>query len=201
MKTKSNNAADNLPTRRTFILLCLAGILILILITSALMLTSCSIHRDKINDGTDPLSVDSSLLSNGFTSLDALGKATIKALNDSSAEALYKILVTEDEFRYAVFARTPDSLKAGLPWDVAWKWNISESEAAINRKLTRFGKKDLEFVGTEVNDKTTVFPGKTTYIDVRINAYDPQKGEAINLRFLDVVAMIGGHCKVVVFHK
>jgi hypothetical protein len=180
---------------------CLMGVLAACLLAAGILSASCSMSRDKFDDGTNPMSADSNLLSSGFPSLAALGEATVKALNDSSADELFKLMVTEREFRDVIFARTPDSLKAGLPVEQAWKWNVSESGLAISRKLIALGGKHLTFLGATVKDTTTVFPGKTTYRNVAITAENKDDGNVIEFRFLNVVAMVGGRCKVVAFHK
>jgi hypothetical protein len=180
---------------------CLMGTVFIILLTASFLMISCSLSRNRINDGTDPMSADSGLLSNGFLSLDDLGRATIKALNDSSAEELAALLVTEKEFRDVIFARTPDSLKAGMPVEQAWLWNSADSKVAIERKLDKFGKRDFRFVKAAVQDTTTVFPGKTTYRNVMLTVENRNNGQQIEFRFLNVVAMVGGRCKVVAFHK
>jgi len=173
----------------------------LFLIVIGLLMISCSESRIRPNDGTDPLSADSSLLAGGFTSLDALGRATVKALNDSSGEGLQKLLVTEQEFRDVIFARMPDSLKAAMPWEHAWLMNTTDSRVAIRRKLDDLGARKLRFVRTEVRDTTTVFTGMTLYRNVIVVAEKPEDGTQMEFRFLNVVAAVGGRCKVVVFHK
>jgi hypothetical protein len=180
---------------------CLMVICLTAALAAALLWDGCAPARAKFDDGTDPHSPDSALLSNGFRSLDELGRATVKALNDSSAEELAKLLVTRDEFRDVIFARTPDSLKAGLTWDHAWFLNAEDDNLAIRRKLDALGGKNLTFVRTTVKDTTTVFPGKTTYRNVIISAVNPANGQPVEFRFLNVVAMVGGRCKAVAFHK
>jgi hypothetical protein len=177
------------------------GIVLFTALVAALMTASCSTSRERIDDGTNPLSADSGLLSNSFPSLTALGEATVKALNDSSAEELFKLMVTEHEFRDVIFARTPDSLKAGLPVEQAWSWNVETSGLAISRKLEALGGRHFHFLSASVKDTTTVFPGKTTYRNVMIKAENSENGKQVEFRFLNVVAMVGGRCKVVAFHK
>jgi hypothetical protein len=167
----------------------------------SLLLLSCTVSRTVIDDGTNPLSADSLLLTNGFPSLDALGRAAVQALNDSSESALQGLMVTESEFRDVIFARTPDSLKAGLPCEQAWLFNVSDSRLAIRRKLESFGGKHLRFVKTFVADTTLRYPGKTVFRNVMIVAENPGDGQQVPFRFLNVVGMVGGRCKVVAFHK
>ena len=182
---------------------CLMEILLRMVLIAAIAIAvaSCSPNHERANDGTNPMSADSGLLSGGYPSLAALGAATVKALNDSSSDELQKLMVTEQEFRDVIFARTPDSLKAGLPVEQAWNWNVETSDLAIHRKLQSYGGKHLHFLSATVRDTTTVFPGKTTYRNVMIAAEDPDDGKQVQFRFLNVVAMVGGRCKVVAFHK
>ncbi|HEY3294537.1 MAG TPA: hypothetical protein VGL38_03805 [bacterium] len=167
------------------------------------MSTSCAPSGSTLDDGTNRMSADSSLLSQGYRSLNDLGRAAVQALNDTSADELAQLMVTEPEFRDVIFARTPDSLKAGLPWNEAWLMNVSDSHLAIRRKLESLGGQNLRFIRTFVGDSTatTVFPGKTTYRNVIIVAEKPDDGQQIQFRFMNVVAMVGGRCKVVAFHK
>jgi hypothetical protein len=182
---------------------CLMGIVLLIAMTAALLATSCSANREKIDDGTNPMSADSGLLSNGFLSLDALGQAAVNGLNHGSYDELRKLMVTKEEFRDVIFPRTPEKLRSGMTWEDGWMRNDFDSESAINRVLGGYGGKNLHFLYTHVRDstETSVFPGKTTWRDVRIVAEMPGAEKPINLRFLNVVQMVGGRCKVVAFHK
>jgi len=200
MMNKSNMAQSAGESQR-YLARCLMGIFLLIAVGAALLTESCSANREKFDDGTNPMSRDSGLLSNGYPSLATLGEATVKALNDSSFDELDKLMVTPQEFRDVIFARTPDSLKAGLPVEQAWQWNLDTSELAIHRKLEALGAKHLHFLSATVRDTTTVFPGKTTYRNVMIAAETPDNGKQVQFRFLNVVAMVGGRCKVVAFHK
>ena len=198
---KERNTTQSAGESQRCLVHCLMGIALLITLGTALLTASCSANREKFDDGTSPMSADSNLLSNGYPSVAALGEATVKALSDSSADELHKLMVTRQEFRDVIFARTPDSLKAGLPEEQAWQWNLDGSDLAIHRKLEALGGRHLHFVKATVRDTVTVFPGKTTYRNVIITAEKADDGRQVEFRFLNVVAMVGGRCKVVAFHK
>jgi hypothetical protein len=132
-----------------------------------------------------------------YASLDDLGQAVVKALNDSSAAGLWALSVTETEFRDIVFPRTPNS--AGMPWDYIWQMNLMDDISAVYSRLEEYGGQNLTFLRTHLADTAVVvYPGKRTYHDVILVVATPE-GAQKEIKFLSTVAEIDGRFKAVVF--
>lgn len=134
-----------------------------------------------------------------YASLDDLGRSTVRALNDGDTLSLWKLAVTEAEFRDVIWPRTPNH--NGLNWEYAWSMNFYDARKAINRVLDELGGQKLSYVGVELGDTTVVvYPEKRTYHNV-LTVADRPDGERIKFRFLNVVQEVNGWYKVVAFHE
>ena len=176
---------------------CLMGALCLLFVAAAISMPAC--HRQAAGiDYSKPCPLSAS-----YSSLDDLGRATVKALNDNNANELEALMVTEQEYRDVIWPRNwyaghqPDP--KGFTWQDAWQSNAASVDGAIQRVLSEFGGERLVFQKTIVADTTIVLPQKTIYRDVRISVTAPDREQ--QFRFLNVVQEVEGRFKVVAFHN
>ena len=138
-------------------------------------------------------------LSNTSASPEELSVRFLTALEKKDEPALSDLRVTELEYKTIIW---PPYEKIGTgPADFSWSINVMDAHKAIQRALSDYGGRKLEFVkvyfGKGKDQKVGDF---VIWRDCRIVAKNEQ-GEEEVLTFINTVVEMYGRYKVVAFHS
>ena len=86
------------------------------------------------------------------SSLDALGRAIVDALNANDRTALLGLALSPTEYKVRLFdalVQHPNAYKMGP--DLLWDMHAAESNGDLSQALSRFGKRNLAFASIAVD--------------------------------------------------
>ena len=138
-------------------------------------------------------------LSGGATSLEALARAFLAAVEAKDERALHDLRVTRAEFETILWPEFPASRPiTHIPVSEAWGFETARSLAGASRAAGSYGGRHLTFLRVDYA-RTDTFRNFNLLRDVRILIRDPRDNRAIGLAYVPSVVERHGRYKALIF--
>ncbi len=170
------------------------GVLVLLCaVALSVCLTSCAREPEfQIASADTPLS-------NTYGSPEALARAVLDALADSSRSALEKLQVNEQEYFNSIWLNLDSRELTGFPAEKAWGMVQRDASKSIDRALYDWGGRQLKLKKVYVVHETREFERIRIIRGLGMDVEDESGNVQTISKFMNVVAEMNGRYKVVAF--
>lgn len=167
---------------------------LLLILATLLTIISCEYKRPEIIYA-EPASTP---LTNSFTSLDDLAQAFLTAIADSSTEDMYKLCVTEDEYKNIIWRRLSEHKQQMIPLDDAWEWVVRDNDKVVRRWLQDYGKMKFRLIDFHPEGRT--FKEDSMTVFQTLMTVEDEYGDTYDWKVMNRVVNINDTYKVIVYN-
>jgi len=138
-------------------------------------------------------------LSDGFPSLDALGRQIVSGIERGDPWMLHSSRVTLKEFETIIWPELPQSRPiTHIPVREVWGMSTAQSLAGVNRTIGAYGGRHLAFLRVDYGHEEP-FRNFSLLRDVRILIRDPRDPGLVGLTVMPSVVVRHGSYKALIF--
>lgn len=121
---------------------------------------------------------DGPVLSQTFSSPEAIARAVLEGIAKEDVEALEQLPLSKDEFRLYVWPKLPSSRpERGVPFEFAWADLHQKSTGSIAQNFRRFKGRKLELLEMKFQNETTDYGTFKVHRDARVRVRDAATGQ------------------------
>lgn len=124
---------------------------------------------------------------------EAVARAALDALEDSSEAGLNRLLLTREEHRTLLWPQLPE--RNTFPFDYIRELTMRDTREAIDRGLRSWGGADFELLRVEFTEEPERYEGFTIHTGARVRVRRASDGREGYIEFLDGLVEWNGRWK------